>query len=217
MFRSKLLFAIPALLLAAACGGSEPPPKSPDTEPVATAAPTDIPPPAATAATETTPPADTTPVAPAVQKIDIAAMKFTPSKKWAKAKSFEIKGDGTVASADGKTLLKIDGDHIEDASGRTLVTVGADGALMGDFKNSLKFSGDDIVGDNEKISIGDDGTATMTHGKKSEAFGKFDSATGSKKTAALVVLALRTHHEAARPPAAKAAGHHADKKVAPKK
>ena len=198
MSRQKSLFALSALLLTAACGGSEPAAKQPEAETseAPTAAPTDATPTPATAETPAAPPPEAAP-APPQPKIDVAAMKFSP-KKGGKAKHFEVKGDGTVTSSDGKTLLRISGDRIEDASGKTLVTVGPDGALMGDFKGSLKMSGDDIVSDtgDEKVSVGDDGTVTITHGKKTETVGKFDGSAGAKKTAALVMLAMHSmRHE----------------------
>ncbi|MCL2778148.1 MAG: hypothetical protein FWD73_09100 [Polyangiaceae bacterium] len=197
MSRQKSLFALSALLLTAACGGSEPAAKAPEAETAeaATATPTEMPPPAPTAAETPAPPPPEAAPAPPQPKIDVAAMKFSP-KKGGKARPFEVKGDGTVTGHDGKTLLRISGDHIEDASGKTLVTLGSDGSLMGEFKGTLRMMGDDVVGDDEKISVGDDGTVTMTRGKKTEPVGKFEGSAGAKKTAALVMLALHAmHHE----------------------
>jgi hypothetical protein len=209
MFRQKSLFALSALLLTAACGGSEPAPKAPESETTeaATAAPTETPPPAPAGATDSPPPPEAAP-APPQPKIDVAAMKFSP-KRGAKARPFEVKGDGSVTGHDGKKLLQISGDRIEDASGKTLITLGADGALMGEFRGSLRMMGDDVVGDDEKISVGDDGSVTMTYGKKTETIGKFDNVAGSKKTAALVMLAFHAmHHEQHHAAMPKAPGKH---------
>ncbi|AKU94103.1 Proline-rich protein [Labilithrix luteola] len=204
MFRTTLPLALSAILFAAACGGSDPAPKAPETEPVASAAPAPEPTPAPTAeAKPEAAPAPAAEPAPAPVSIAVAAMKFTPAKK-GKTKALEIKGDGSIQQ-DGKPFLKISGDHVEDASGKTLVTVGSDGALTGDVKSGLKLVGDDIVGDDAKISVGDDGTATITLGKKSESFGKFEGGAGAKKAAALVTLVLGGVPKDAAKPAEKAA------------
>lgn len=189
MFRKIMPLALTAIL-AAACGGSEPETKTPAPEPVASAsaAPTtDMPAPAPTAAAEPAPAAEKAPE-PAPVKIAIAPLKFKAKK--GKAKAVEIKDDGSI-QADGKPVLKINGDHIEDAMGKTVVTLGADGALTSEEFLSFKFEGDDIVGaDGSKVSVGEDGTVTGTFNKKTETWGKFDSAGSAKKTAALVSLAL---------------------------
>lgn len=209
MFRTTIKpFALSAILLAAACGGSDKPePKAPETEPVASAAPADLPPPPATAAVE---PAPAPAPAPEPVKLDVAAAKFTPAKTAKNAKAFEVKADGTVQSG-GKPVLKVSGDHLEDATGKTVLTVGTDGTLTGaDYKSGFKFQGDDIVSeDGAKVSVAEDGTVNGTFNKKTDTLGKFDSAS-AKKTAALVSFVLLAPKDAVKAapaaPEGKAAG-----------
>jgi hypothetical protein len=214
MHRTKFSALLFASLLVAACGGDKPEPKTPETETTpAAAATTDMPAPSGdktgtdTAATGDKPAGDaTTTPAPAPEKpsLAVAAMKFTPK---AKGKKIEVKADGSVM-ADGKAAGKIAGDHIEDSSGKALVTLGTDGALSGDnLKAGAKVSGDDVVADDgSKVTVGDDGTVTVQDGAgKPHAVGKFDNVGTAKKTAALIVMAWMMPHGAAAP-AGKPAG-----------
>jgi hypothetical protein len=142
---------------------------------------------------------------PAKAPITVAAMKFTAAKG-KKPKAIEVKGDGSV-TADGKAAGKVAGDHIEDAAGKTLVSVSNDGAITGDsVKAGLKFAGDDVVDDSgaKIVTVGDDGTVTIASGKKSDAVGKWDNASASKREAAVVAVAWQMPPAAAAP--AKPAG-----------
>lgn len=207
MHRTKISGILFASFLVAACGGENPEPKTPETEATpAASAPADMPPASGEkTATETAPAPADKPVekaAPAPEKpsLAVAAMKFTPK---AKGKKLEVKADGSVV-ADGKAAGKIAGDHIEDSSGKALVTLGTDGSLSGDnLKPGAKVSGDEVVADDgSKVSVGDDGTVTVQDGAgKPQQVGKFDNVGSAKKTAALVVVAWMMPAKAAAAPA----------------
>ena len=136
--------------------------------------------------------------------ITVAAMKFTAAKG-KKPKAIEIGGDGTV-KADGKAAGKVAPDHVEDAAGKTLVSVSNDGAITGDtVKAGLKFSGDDVVDDSgaKVVTVSDDGTVQVMAGKKMDTFGKWDNASASKKEAAVVAVAWQMPPAAPAKPAGK--------------
>jgi len=136
--------------------------------------------------------------------ITVAAMKFAIAKGKKGPKAIEVKADGSV-TADGKPAGKLAPDHVEDAAGKTLVSVSNDGAISGDkVAPGLKFSGDDVVGDDgaKLVTIGDDGTLQMMAGKKMDTWGKFDGGGSAKKAAAVVAVAwLMPAPAAAKPPA----------------
>lgn len=213
MSPTKISAVLFASFVLAACGGDKPEVKAPEgeTPAVASNAPADMPAPASTTADKPADkpadaPADKPAAAPEKPSLAVAAMKFTPK---AKGKKIEVKADGSVM-ADGKAAGKIAGDHIEDASGKALVTLGTDGALAGEgLKAGAKMSGDDVVAeDGSKVTVGDDGTVTVQDGaKKPEQVGKFENVGSAKKTAALIVVAWMMPKAAAAPakPADKAA------------
>lgn len=219
MSRAKLsALAIASIFaLAAACGGKkDKPPVTPDTTDTskgddggadmpATSGGSSDTDGGATASTDK--PADA-PKPP----ITVAAMKFTAAAG-KKPKAIEIGADGSV-KADGKPAGKVAGDHVEDAAGKTLVSVTNDGAISGDtVKAGLKFSGDDVVDDSgaKVVTVGDDGSVQILAGKKMVAYGKWDNASASKKEAAVVAVAWQM------PPAAPAAPAKPAGKPKPKK
>lgn len=194
MNRTKLSAILFASLFVAACGGDKPEPKTPDTEATPAASATaDMPAPMSDKTGTDTgggdkPAVDKPAPAPEKPSLAVAAMKFMPK---AKGKKLEVKTDGSVM-ADGKAAGKIAGDHIEDSSGKALVTLGSDGALSGDnLKSGAKVSGDDVVADDgSKVTIADDGTVTVQDGAgKPQQVGKFENVGSAKKTAALIVVA----------------------------
>jgi hypothetical protein len=142
---------------------------------------------AAPAPTETAPAPATPPPAPEPPAINVAAMKFAP--KGGKLKAMELKGDGSVLVAD-KMVGKITSDQVQDADGKTLFTVAKDGTISGDaLAKPVKFQGDELTGDDGyKVTVGDDGTVSVTQGKgKPTEVGKVDNASGNKRAAALLV------------------------------
>jgi hypothetical protein len=200
--RNLLLTLAPcaAALLLACGGGDNPPPNTADNAPSASAPPADTtPPPADTAPapSASAPPADTTPAPPpAPPPITVAALKFTASG--AGFTSAELQADGSIV-VKGKTVAKINNNEVDDAAGKALFTVGADGSLSGDgLGRKASFTGDDLTGDDgAKISIADDGTVSFTGPKgKTKKVGKIDNV-GSAKRAATIVVAYKwlTHEK----------------------
>src|ERR1700759_1126710 len=108
--RRPVLFLAGTLFLAA-CGGEEPALKGPPTQPVA------VPPPPALSETAPTisPAALPHPTVPMVP-LRLVASNGLPFKL------LELKADGTILS-DGKPAGKIAVDHVEDASGRTILRI----------------------------------------------------------------------------------------------
>jgi len=207
MSRANSSFIVLALLFTAACGGSDKPAKGPEMEPVASAAPADMPPPPAdTAATDAKPAADgpapgvpDPSAAPATLALPTATAKADLKGK--KAAKVEVKSDGTVANG-GKAVAKVTGMTLQSPDGgKTFLTVGSDGAVTtGDGGSYGSFSGDDLtMAKGDKLTLGDDGTITMTTGGKAAPLGKFDGA-GSAKRAVVLATAF-----VLAPPAAPAA------------
>jgi len=127
--------------------------------------------------------------ASAAPKVTIAfgAMKFTPAKG---KKNIEVKADGSVMSSEGKSVGKINGDHLEDSAGKAVLTLGADDTLSAEgLTGTWKFEGDELVGPEGKITIADDGTVTAS-GKKKETLGKWENLGGNKRAAALIIAAM---------------------------
>ncbi len=146
-------------------------------------------------------------------------MKFTAPK----VKSAEIKDDGTVL-VDNKPMGKFVGNELQDASGKTLVSVGADGVIkMEGATKSMKFNDKDEVEveGGEKLMVGDDGVVKMlkADGKADKDSGKAKF-TGFKPTArraasVFVIAMMMTMHPAATPKAS--AAPKASASAAPKK
>jgi hypothetical protein len=193
--------------LTAACGDSKPA-KAPEADPVATATPAaDMPaPPAATADDATKPTTDTTPAgvadpsaAPATLALPASSAKIDMKGK--KAAKLELKSDGTVANG-GKAVAKVSGMALQSPDGgKTFLTVGNDGAVTTSDGGSYgTFAGDDLtMAKGDKLSLGDDGTLTMTSGGKAAPLGKFDGAGTAKRSAVLAAAFVIA------PPAAPAA------------
>jgi hypothetical protein len=228
MSRANSSFVVLALLCTsalAACGGAEPAPKPPETEAVAPAPTTDLP--AAPAATDAAKPADppakpAEPPAPAPLALPAATAKIDIKGK--KAAKVELKSDGTVTNG-GKAVAKVSGLALQSADGgKSLLTVGADGAVTtSDGSSYGSFTGDELtVGKGDKLTLADDGTLTWTTGGKATSLGKFDGAGTAKRSAVLAaafVLVPPSDKPAAKPtdkpaakPADKPAAKPADKK-----
>jgi hypothetical protein len=193
MFRTNTSIVLALLLTTAACGGSDQPaPKTPEMEPVATAAPADMPAPPATAIAEAKP-ATEAPVAgvpdpsaaPSTLALPAATAKIDMKGK--KAAKVELKSDGTVANG-GKAVAKVTGMTLQSPDGgKTFLTVGSDGAVTtGDGGSFGSFAGDELtMAKGDKLTLADDGTLTMTSGGKAAPLGKFDGAGTAKRSAVL--------------------------------
>lgn len=216
MFRTNSSFVVLALLAAlttAACGGEPPAPKTPETEPVATSTPADMPaPPATVAAPETKPAPEATPgipdpnAAPSTLALPAAVAKIEMKGK--KAAKVELKSDGTVANG-GKAVAKVTGMTLQSPDGgKTFLTVGSDGAVTtADGASYGSFAGDDLtMAKGDKLTLADDGTLTMTSGGKAAPLGKFDGAGTAKRSAVLAAAFVLSPPAAPAPAAAKPAG-----------
>ncbi|CAN5925366.1 hypothetical protein BH11MYX4_BH11MYX4_43650 [soil metagenome] len=218
------LVAIPlfALLTTAACG-SKKPPTPPSMEPVDAAAGTDMPAPPSTVAltgdagptTDAGSPGIPDPAAaPAALSLPTATAKVALKGK--KPGAVEIKSDGSVMSA-GKLVGKFSGMAMQSAEGKDVLKVGSDGAVTTDGGTAYgSFTGDDLtLAKGDKVSVGDDGTVTMTTGGKAAPLGKFENLGAARKAAALAVAFISAPPAAEKPAApAKPA---AKPKPAPKK
>ncbi len=223
MFRANKssLVAVPffsLLALMTACG-SPPPPATPAPEEPAK---TDMPAPAPTVAADTPAPAEATPAvpdpaaaAPATLALPTATAKIAVKGK--KAGNVELKSDGSVMGG-GKALGKISGMALQNSEGKSLLTVGSDGAVAADGGAAYgSFTGDELtLAKGDKVGMADDGTVTMTAaGGKSSVLGKFENAASSKRAAVLAVavfVAPPAAEKAAKPAAKPAAEKHAAEK-----
>lgn len=229
MLNTRTLLCPIVLSLLVACGGE---PKTPANPPEPASTPSaPAPEPAAPVAATPAPTAETPAPVPAPEavpvKLAIAPMKFTPAKG-IPFKAFELKSDGAIA-VNGKTVAKINGDHVEDKDGKTIGTVKPDNSFDGEMGTS-KFVGDEFVADaGPKLSVSDDGTATQSLPVGQPApLGKFEGASSAKKTAALALATVMYTQMAGKASAVKPAGAKpatdkkaatptTDKKPAPKK
>lgn len=212
MFRTHTSFVVLALLGAlttAACGGEPPAPKTPETEPVASSTPADMPAPPATVAAPEKPATEATPgvpdpnAAPSTLALPTAVAKIEMKGK--KAAKVELKSDGTVANG-GKAVAKVTGMTLQSPDGgKTFLTVGSDGAVTtADGASYGAFAGDDLtMAKGDKLTLADDGTLTMTSGGKAAPLGKFDGA-GTAKRSAVLAAAFVLSPPAAPAPAAAA-------------
>jgi len=212
MFRtnSLVLALVLTSALTAACGGEPPAPKTPETEPVASSAPADMPAPPATVAAPETKPAADAPVpgvpdpnaAPSTLALPTAVAKIEMKGK--KAAKVELKSDGTVANG-GKAVAKVTGMTLQSPDGgKTFLTVGSDGAVTtGDGASYGSFAGDDLtMAKGDKLTLADDGTLTMTSGGKAAPLGKFDGAGTAKRSAVLAAAFVLAPPAAEKPAAA---------------
>ncbi len=200
-----------SLVAAPACGGSDKPAKGPEMEPVASAAPADMPPPPATdapaadakPATDTPAPGVPDPsAAPATLALPTATAKADLKGK--KAAKLEVKSDGTVANG-GKAVAKVSGMTLQSPDGgKTFLTVGSDGAVTTGSGDSYgSFAGDDLtMAKGDKLTLGDDGTITMTTGGKAAPLGKVDGAGSAKRAIVLATAFVLAPPAADKAPAA---------------
>ena len=203
------LVAIPlfALLTTAACG-SKKPPAPPSTDSLDAAAGTDMPAPPSTVASEgdAGPPSDAggsatpPPAASATLALPTATAKVALKGK--KPGNVELKSDGSVMSG-GKAVGKISGMALQNADGKSVLTVGSDGAVTSDGATAYgSFTGDELtLAKGDKLGIADDGTVTMTTGGKAAPLGKFENV-GAAKRAAVLAVAFVVAPPAAEKPAA---------------
>jgi hypothetical protein len=220
---AKSSFAVLAILSTVACGGSKPA-VTPPLEPTPPAATADMPAPPSTDATETAAkpadgPAPGVPD-PSAAPATLALPKDTAkiAMKGKKAASVEVKPDGTVSNG-GKAVAKVTGMALQSPDGgKTFLTVGSDGAVTtGEGGAYGSFSGDDLtMTKGDKLSLGDDGTLTMTTGGKAAPLGKFDGA-GTAKRSAVLAAAFVIAPPAAEKPAAAAKPAAAKPAAKPKK
>jgi len=78
--------------------------------------------------------------------IKLAAFEVTPAKRGTD-RAVELKEDGAVF-IDGKMAARIAGDHVDSANGTSMLTVAANGRLVGGRVGpGFKFEGDDLVTD----------------------------------------------------------------------
>jgi hypothetical protein len=204
--KTRLFLASALVLSLIACGGDGKGPKSPESTNgiTETSAKEDMPPPPK----DETSPATTAPTEKAPASggaaggvIKLAAMKITPAKKGKDDKPVELKMDGSVI-IDGKPAAKIKGDEVDSAGGTSMLTVGVDGSLVGNgVKPGYKFEGDELSGEGGvKLSVGDDGTITLTKDGKSEPVAKAEGGADAKR-AALIATVLWVNLEPAKPAA----------------
>ncbi len=175
-------------VFAFACGGGSSD-TNPNTTPSATATPSATETATATATASVTASATVAPPAPP-PPIVVAAMKMTGPKI---KNPVELKDDGTVMGG-GKVVAKFVGAELQDASGKTLVAVAADGTLtMTGAQNTPKFNDKDEleIPGGAKMIIGDDGSVKLMNpdGKADKDSGKMKF-TGFKPTARRAAMVL---------------------------
>jgi hypothetical protein len=180
--KTSAKWGVLAVLVAAgavgfACGGGEEetgPAKMPSASASQETAPPASAPSASAAASSAAPVETTPPPPPAPPPLVVAAMKFSAPK----VKAAEIKDDGSVTVA-GKPWGKFVANELQDASGKTLASVGTDGVIkMEGATKTMKFNDKDEVEveGGEKLMIGDDGVVKML-----KADGKADKESGKAK------------------------------------
>jgi len=192
------LVALPlfALLTTAACGSPKPP-APPTVDAVDAAATTDMPAPSATVATaDAGPPSEAgapgipdPAAAPTTLALPTATAKIALKGK--KPVAMELKSDGSVLSG-GKPAGKVSGMALQNADGKAILTVGADGAVTSEGGTAYgSFTGDELtLAKGDKIGVVDDGTVTMTTGGKAAVLGKFENMGAAKRAAVLAVAFL---------------------------
>jgi hypothetical protein len=142
-----------------------------------------------------TPQVATTAAVPAGPPLTVAAMKLVgPNAKH----TIEMKDDGSVLG-DGKPIAKFVGATLQDAEGKPMVSVAADGsiAMTGQTSKTAKFNDKDelVISDGAKMTIGDDGVVKLFNpdGKADKDSGKM-KLTGFKpaarRAATVFVLAM---------------------------
>ncbi len=142
------------------------------------------------------------------------ALPAASAKITIKKKAVEVKSDGSVSIA-GKPAGKLAGADMQDADGKTALSVAADGSVTtGDGTNVGSFTGDDLtLTTGEKYSLQDDGNLQVTPSgdKKAAIWGK---ATGVGTAKKAIVLASYVAGKAEAAPAKPATP---PKKTPPKK
>jgi hypothetical protein len=217
--KALLPLGVSFVLALAGCGGSEPQPQTGDQAPSASAAMTAEPTaaPVETAAASAAPTAAPS-AAPVVEApkptITLAALKLTPNKGQ-KSKPVELKADGTIL-VDGKPGGKFTASELQDADGKTIATVAADGTItMEGAPAGTKFNDkNEIEADGKPvISIADDGSVKVADAKGKLGAGTFKveglTADGRRAAALLASEFFLPKPKATKPaekPAAKPAG-----------
>lgn len=193
MKNATKLFCVGALaatgVLAFACGGGNSESGGPTTPTSASAGPaassaTEATP-SATATTQSTAAASTAAPTPAGPPLTVVAMKLVaPNAKH----TIDMKEDGSVLG-DGKPIAKFVGNTLQDADGKPMVSVAADGTLTIAGSNTgktAKFNEKDdlVMPDGAKMTVGDDGVVKLFNpdGKADKDSGKI-KLTGFKPTA----------------------------------
>jgi hypothetical protein len=118
-------------------------------------------------------------------------LKLSPTNANTKLKSVQVKADGSI-TGDGKALGKIAHNEIKDPAGATVYKVLTDGTVTGAGVNKkIKFNDkDELVGEGGlKITIAEDGTATLDRGGKSEpAPLKIEGVSAKNRRAAILLV-----------------------------
>ena len=129
-----------------------------------------------------------------------SSAKITVNKK----KTIEIKSDGGVMVG-GKSVGKVAGADMQDADGKTMMSVAADGSVTtADGTNVGTFAGDELtLTTGDKYSVADDGTLSMTLGGKTTANAGKATGLGSAKRALALAAYVATRADASGAPVTK--------------
>ena len=209
--KALLPIGLSFVLALAGCGGSEPTPNTGDTAASASAMAMPEPTVAPTATAMATAVPTSAPVDAPKPTITSAALKLTPNKGQ-KSKPVELKADGSVL-VDGKPAGKFTAMDLQDADGKTIASVAADGSItMEGAPPGAKFNDKNEIeaGGMVLISIADDGSVKIVDAKlkPGPATFKVEGLTPEGKRAASLLAA--THFlpkpKAVTPPAPKPAG-----------
>jgi hypothetical protein len=141
--------------------------------------------------------------APTTLALPTATAKIAMKGK--KAANVELKSDGTVTNG-GKAVAKVSGLALQSPDGKSLLTVGNDGAVTAGDAAYGSFAGDELtLAKGDKLALGDDGTLTWTSAGKGTPLGKFDGVGSAKRSAVLAAAFVLAPPAADKPAAAKPA------------
>lgn len=123
---------------------------------------------------------------PSGTTMKLAALRLTRGK----TEPVELKADGSIF-VDGKWTAKIAGDHVEAANGTSLLTVAANGRLVGGrVEPGFLFVGDELYTDaGAKLSVRADGAVVVAKDRGIETIAKVEGGIAAKR-AALVLAVL---------------------------
>ncbi|CAN5789560.1 hypothetical protein BH09MYX1_BH09MYX1_15690 [soil metagenome] len=200
MKKISLLFVASAIAVgsAYACGGGDEPAKNPNDMGSASASATTTPsataetPSATVSATASAPPP-----APEPPPLAVDGVKIVGKTKDGKAIAIEVKPDGTVnGTKDGKSMLiaTFVKNELKDDKGVTVFSVALDGKVTSPSLSggTMQFNDKDELQVDGKtvITIGDDGTPSVTGSKTEKAPFKFDKLPPKSKRAAVLLTGM---------------------------